>query len=140
MANPFYAAFSSPYLQAYAAAPPGGAGAVMGWPIAPPAPVATPAGNAAALLGLEWALEEADFASARIATPRAPGGLPFAFAPPYAGGAAAAGLPPSGAGWDGAPAGAPRMRCLDPSHVAPCSRCVVAPARGAAGRCPCLPP
>jgi hypothetical protein len=146
--------YASPYLgmSAY-----GGAAPVMGWP-AQQQPAQQHAllqdghasgavqpgmlpGNAAALLGLEWALEEADFASARLTTPHAGGGGLFGGAAGAAqfsallGGGVHGG--PSSSALVGAPLpppqayevppGGQRMRCLDPSHAAPCPRC----ARGA---------
>jgi hypothetical protein len=139
MANPFGPGFAGPFANPYLAAfgMQGAAvqpGAVMGWPAPPPGaqdPAAVAAAsNAAALLGLEWALEEADFAAARIATPRAAGAALY-----YGGGAPAyAGLPASGAGlapvapplpphaWEPGPSAGGRLRCLDPTHAAPCGR------------------
>ena len=130
-----------PYAGMFSAQPPAGA-AVMGFPVAGMAGPQPQLGAVdPSLLGELWALDEADFAAVRIETPRGGAGL-------FSG--AAAGYHPALAGLMAAPPavdasavpppwapppGGHRLRCLDPTHAAPCHRCV----RAARARAACAP-
>ena len=130
----YYGAYAGgPYAGMFSAQQPAGA-AVMGFPVSAGA---GPQAVDPALLGDLWALDEADFAGVRIETPRAGagyfGGAAAGYHPALAGLMAAppAEAPAAPPPWAPPPGGA-RLRCLDPTHAAPCPRCVLAArARGA---------